>query len=92
MRNRNKIPYTAKDGVFDDLTERNICWWTNGFWAGLLWQMYGFQRDEVFRETAEGIEAKLDRNLMTAQGMDHDSGFRWLMTAAANYRMTGFVN
>ena len=31
QRSRNKIPYTTKDGVFDDRGKTEICWWTNGF-------------------------------------------------------------
>ena len=23
-----------------DMREENLAWWTNGFWAGMLWQMY----------------------------------------------------
>lgn len=89
-RNRHKIPYTTDEqGVFDDWTEKNICWWTNGFWAGLLWQLYGYRPCALFREAAEEIERKLDKNLMNAQGMDHDSGFKWLTTSGASYKLTG---
>ena len=88
-RNAGKIPYTAKDGVFDDMGKTNICWWTNGFYAGLLWQLYGWSREEIFRTAAQTIEEKLDQNLLTAQGMDHDSGFKWLLTSVASYRLTG---
>ena len=28
-RSVHKVPYTSKDGVFDDWTN-NISWWTNG--------------------------------------------------------------
>lgn len=88
-RNAHKIPYTAVNGVFDDQTEKNICWWTNGFWAGQLWQLYGAYNEPLFRTVAEEIEQKLDKCLMTSWGMDHDSGFRWHMTSGANYRFTG---
>ena len=88
-RNLGKIPYTAENGVFNDMSQQDICWWTNGFWAGLLLQLYGYQKEDIFRTAAEEIESKLDQNLMTAQGMDHDSGFRWLLTSVANYRLTG---
>ena len=45
-KSKDKIPYLTIDGVHDDRSERasgqaaddGICWWTNGFWAGLLWQ------------------------------------------------------
>ena len=88
-RNRDKIPYTTDEsGVFDDWTQKDVCWWTNGFWAGLLWQLYAYRNNDIFRIAAEGIEEKLDRNLMASWGMDHDSGFRWLLTSGANYRIT----
>ena len=32
-RNRDRIPYTTVDGRFDDKSESEITWWTNGFWA-----------------------------------------------------------
>jgi len=87
-RNAHKIPYTAQNGVFDDWTERDISWWTNGFWAGQLWQLYGAFGEPLFRTVAKKIEKKLDRNFLNARGMDHDGGFRWLLTAGADYRLT----
>ena len=33
-RSVNKVPYIAKNGVFDDLSETRLGWWTNGFWGG----------------------------------------------------------
>lgn len=88
-RSRHKIPYTTVNGVFDDWTEKGICWWTNGFWGGMMWQLYHATEDPLFKEIAEENERKLDRNLMDCSGMDHDSGFKWLPTAVANYRLTG---
>ena len=41
------------------------------------------------RKAAEEIEEKLDGSLCNAQSMDHDSGFKWLLTAGANYQQTG---
>ncbi|HHU74141.1 MAG TPA: glycosyl hydrolase family 88 [Clostridiales bacterium] len=88
-RSGGKIPYTTKNGVFDDWTEKNICWWTNGFWGGIMWQLYHATGQEVYKNNAIDNEVKLDRNLMLHQGMDHDSGFKWLTTAVANYRKSG---
>lgn len=83
-RTVGKLPYTTVNGVFDDWTEKNVCWWTNGFWGGILWQLYHATGDEAFREQAMENEEKLDRNLMAQWGMDHDSGFKWLLTAIAH--------
>ena len=89
QRSRDKIPYTTVDGVFDDWRKKDICWWTNGFWGGMMWQLYHATKDPLYRQNAEDNEAWLDENLMTARGMDHDSGFKWMPTAVADYRMTG---
>ncbi len=88
-RTEGKIPYTAVDHVFDDQSGKNICWWTNGFYGGILWELYHVTGDELYRKNALELEEKQDANLMNYVGMDHDSGFRWLPTAVANYRLTG---
>lgn len=87
-RSWDKIPYLTEKGIFDDWSDK-ISWWTNGFYAGQLWQLYHAYGDEKFRQAAEQIEEKLDGSLMDYMGMDHDSGFKWLLTAVANYKMTG---
>lgn len=86
-RTRDKFPYTTIDGRFDDWTQKNPCWWTNGFWGGIMWQLYNATKNELYRENAIINEEKLDQNLMTAWGLDHDNGFKWLPTAVANYRL-----
>ena len=54
-RNKGKIPYTAKNGVFNDCAKDSIGWWTNGFWGGINWQLYAVTQNPLFRETAEWI-------------------------------------
>lgn len=88
-RNKTNIPYTTVNGRFDDWTDKNLCWWTNGFWGGILWQLYNASGKEAFKTMAEELEIKLDKNLMTAWGLDHDNGFKWLPTAVADYKLTG---
>ncbi len=88
-RNFGKIPYSAQNHAFDDKSGDDICWWTNGFYAGMLWQLYKETGNEDYRASAEKIEEKLDENLMIYQRMDHDSGFKWLLTAVADYKLTG---
>ncbi|WP_029232376.1 glycoside hydrolase family 88 protein [Butyrivibrio sp. VCB2006] len=88
-RNQGKIPYTTDDkGRFDDRSgEKDICWWTNGFWGGELWQLYKLTGKEIFRQEAIGTEDKMDAAFMNYNGMDHDAGFRWLPTSVVRYKM-----
>lgn len=88
-RNRGKIPYLTINGLYEDMGEKDIFWWTNGFWGGLMWQMYHATGEQRYREEAVKTEDKLEENLYTYRGMDHDSGFKWLLTAVAHYRLTG---
>ena len=89
-RNKGKIPFSTKDGRYDDCSsEEWIGCWTNGFWGGMMWQLYHATEDPIFRSIAEETEEKLDRVLMKSFYMDHDSGFRWLFTAVADYKLTG---
>lgn len=88
-RNKDKIPYRITDGRYNDMIEEDITWWTNGFWGGILWQMYNATGNEEYRQYAEYSEEKMEENLHMYRGMDHDNGFKWLLTAAANYRLTG---
>ena len=84
------IPYISKDGRYHDLeTSEGIYWWTNGFWGGLLWQMFHAVGDETYRTSAEGVERRLDEALEGYEGLHHDVGFMWLHTAVADYRLTG---
>ena len=87
-RSKDKIPYTTLHGVHDDKSGEEIGWWTNGFWGGMMWQMYALTGKESYREIAEDNERKLDACLMDINRLDHDNGFRWLPTAVADYRMT----
>ncbi len=83
-----KIPYSPKDGRYSDMAEA-IGFWTNGFWPGMLWQMYSATEDEIYKETAEGVEERLAGLLDTFESLDHDIGFLFLPSAVANYRKTG---
>ena len=64
-RVKNIVPGDANEnGRFVDRGQgEDIFWWTNGFWAGLLWQMYHATGKEAYKENAEIIEQKLDMAL-----------------------------
>ena len=88
-RNAGKIPYNTVDGAYNDYSGDMVGWWTNGFWGGILWQMYNATGEDVYKVEAESLEEKLDAALLNWVAMDHDSGFKWLPTAVVNYRMNG---
>ena len=87
-RAKNKIPYFAKDGVYDDRSD-DICWWTNGFWAGIMWILYCKTRKETYKHIAEISENKLDKAFEDYYGLHHDVGFMWMLSAGGNYKITG---
>lgn len=85
----DKIPYLPQNGRYeDDMREVNLSWWTNGFWAGMMWQMYSVTRDPAFLETARKTETAFDKALEQYEGLHHDVGFMFLHTAVADYRLT----
>ncbi len=88
-RNQKKIPYVTSEGLYEDMAEKDIYWWTNGFWGGIMWQMYYATGEKLYFTIAVETEEKLEKNLYHYRGMDHDSGFKWLLTAVADYRLTG---
>ena len=86
----SNIPYIPRDGRYKDLdTPTGIFWWTNGFWPGMLWQMYNATKELCYKEAAEAIEVRFDDAIAGFMGLHHDVGFQWLHTAVANYRLTG---
>jgi len=86
----SNIPYIPRDGKYKDLdTPTGIYWWTNGFWPGMLWQMYHATKEQSYRSAAEAIELRFDEAIAGYMGLHHDVGFQWLHTAVANYRLTG---
>jgi unsaturated chondroitin disaccharide hydrolase len=83
------IPYIPKDGHYEDMGKKDIVWWTNGFWSGMMWQMYHATKKELYKTTAEANEERLDAAFTQYTGLHHDVGFMWLHTAVADYRLTG---
>ena len=85
-----KIPYWTVGGVYEeDYAKKDIYWWTNGFWSGILWQLYHATKNELYLETARKNEDLLDQALHGFIGLHHDTGFMWLHSAVADYRLTG---
>lgn len=95
-RSAGKIPSGADEGVHDDRVHAQgplgltKTFWTNGFWAGILWQMYALTRDERYAGIAQYTEDVLNGCLSEADGLGtHDIGYLFLPSAVADYRLTG---
>lgn len=85
-----KIPYIAENGRYvKDAGTETPFWWTNGFWAGMLWQMYESTGNDLYKETAKKSEVVMEKDLSGFVGLHHDVGFQYLHTAVADYRLTG---
>ncbi len=89
IRSRNKLPYTATNGIHDDKSESDPTYWTNGFWGGMMWLMYHATGNEEYRLTAQRSEELLDKALAQFEKLHHDVGFMWHLTSGASYRLTG---
>jgi len=83
------IPYIPVNNRYADQGEIKLWQWTNGFWGGILWQLYNATKEDIFRKTAEHLEERMDDAMVDFVGLHHDVGFQWLHTAVANYRITG---
>jgi len=96
-KSKNKIPYTTVEGVHDNRLDSSIAWtpdngrnwWTNGFFAGMMWQMYVATDEKKYIDIARFSEEQLDQCFDDFYGINHDAGFMWLPTAVADYRLTG---
>lgn len=89
VKSRDKIPYTTEGGVHDNWAEKDITWWTNGFWGGMMWLLYDATGNEEYRKTAERSEVLMDEALKKFESLHHDVGFMWHILSGANYRLTG---
>lgn len=88
-RNGDLIPYIPTDGTYTDMRDTKPNWWTNGFWAGMLWQLYHASGEDVFRTVAEKSTELMRNNLDTLfVELHHDVGFQFLHTAVAQYKIT----
>lgn len=95
-RSARKIPARAIDGVHDNKADGGsynpddgLCWWTNGFWAGILWQAFHATGDRRYAQIARFTEEQLDGCFQSYLGLHHDVGFMFLPSAVADYRITG---
>ena len=83
------FPHVGENGKWDNMENQDITWWTNGYWPGILWQMFDITGDEIFKTYAQECEDKLDKALDLFTGIHHDVGFMWGDSAVASYTLTG---
>lgn len=88
LRTTGILPYTSVGGRYAGHKD-GVNWWTNGFWAGLMWLLYARTNNALFRQTAEDAEELLDAAFLNYDNINHDLGFLWHLSAGTNYRLTG---
>lgn len=88
QRIQDGFPHTTINGVYDDWHD-DLSWWTNSFWAGILWQLYKDDpSNETYKVYAQSIEKKMDAVLHSYDQLHHDVGFMWLLTSVLNHEIT----
>jgi rhamnogalacturonyl hydrolase YesR len=60
--------------------------WTSGFFAGELWYMYQYTKDEKWREAAEKYTSRIENEKLNAG--THDMGFKIYCSFGNGYRLT----
>jgi len=84
------IPFIPVGGHYRDLMmPGGLHWWCNGFWPGMLWQMYHATGDSAYREAAEAADDRLAPLLEEPGKLDHDVGFLFILSSLAEYLSTG---
>ena len=89
VRSRGKFPFWTAEPMHNDIKDKAINCWTNGFWPGLNWLMYIGTKNEEYRLTAEEGERLLDAALQRPEKISHDVGFIWMLASAPNFKLTG---
>lgn len=77
------FPYNEIEGKYQ---YESIEAWTNGYWSGMLWQLYAASGYDKFKEIAEKQENMLDEIINLDRLPGHDVGFIWLLTAGQHYK------
>ncbi len=89
--------HATAPGIFLHLTNEGHyqpcepCWWTAGFWPGMLWQAYRFTRRAEFAHTAQPADEIIANCFLDERfyRLHHDVGFQFLHTAVPHYILTG---
>ena len=60
-RMNGRIPYISIDGAYPTWDESMINWWTNGFWGGIMWQLYHAENSSDYMSEASCLEEHLEK-------------------------------
>ena len=60
-RMNGRIPYISIDGAYPTWDESMINWWTNGFWGGIMWQLYHAENNSDYMSEANCLEEHLEK-------------------------------
>ena len=88
-RSYDKFPFWSENGLHDDMKEKNINCWTNGFWPGINWLMYVGTGKEAYKKTALEGEELLDKALSRPERISHDVGFIWMLASRPDWMLAG---
>lgn len=86
----NIIPYTTNENgkYFDKRFDKNssgVQWWTNGFYAGMLWLLYEYTGKGIYKSVAKEQEIMLDEAFALYDELNHDVGFMWDLASKPSY-------
>jgi unsaturated chondroitin disaccharide hydrolase len=88
-RVKDGIAYRTTGGRYDDMSESDLSWWTNGFYAGLLWLAWRETGEPELAAWARGSEERLEGAWAEYYGLHHDVGFMWQLSSVARYELLG---
>ena len=83
------LPYKSEQGKWIASPYDGNSWWTGGFWPGLMWQLFAATGEEMFRTEAHRTQELLAAELRTYNLLNHDTGFMYLLSAGADYKLNG---
>jgi len=76
--------YTAEN---DEIVTSGPRWWCSGFFPGVLWYLYDYSGDDIYRDWAEKYSARVEQEKYNTY--DHDIGFQIYGSFGNGYRLTG---
>lgn len=78
-----RIPRSIENGKLDFIKSRN---WCSGFYPGIWWMLYDFNKDESFAKEAEAWTWLLEKEKLN--GTTHDMGFKVYCSFGWGHRLT----